>query len=276
MRPPLYFIANHLEASTTGSPTVVWTMFLPVFGHHDADNWSLLIRLCGYLAPVFSILVGVSPYPTVRHIQRRGKVGDYPLLPYTSMVITSTLSLAYGLLRDNVIIWSTSAVAVVLGIYYLLCYVQYAHTVVSTSTLPGTVEQHVAAVCVAMMLTILWTLNPLGLASHEPDWLIGKVGLWFRVLMFASPLTTIRVVIRTRSARSIPLPFALASSVNCILWIIFGVCQVKDPNVYLPNVLGLGFALAQLTLKALFRSSDDASSPDESIHEALLSTDEES
>jgi solute carrier family 50 (sugar transporter) len=251
------------------------TMFLQQLAWRQHADWSLVVvRLCGYLAPICSILVGVSPYPTVRHIQRRGKVGDYPLLPYTSMVITSTLSLAYGLLRDNVIIWSTSAVALVLGIYYLLCYVQYAHTVVSTSTLPGAVEQHVAAVCVAMMLTILWTLNPL--ASHQPDWLIGKVGLLFRVLMFASPLTTIRVVIRTRSARSIPLPFALACSVNCVLWIIFGVYQVKDPNVYLPNMLGLGFALAQLTLKALFRSTNDASSPDESSQEPLLSTDEES
>lgn len=234
------------------------------------ECFRLFVHISGIVAPITSVVVGMSPLPTVQRIRRDKKIGNYPLLPYTSMVITSTLSFAYGVLRENAMIWTSSAISVVLGLYYLLSYVQFAHTMADHTVLPGSVESHIITVSFAMMSTIIWTIVPM--SQPSPDWLIGKVGLLFRVLMFASPLTTLRVVIATKSARSIPLPFAIASAVNCVLWTVFGLFQVKDANIYLPNILGLLFAVAQLMLRFLFRGNEIVLVDEQSL---LLSEDED-
>lgn len=216
-------------------------------------NPALWVRVCGFLAPIGSVLVGLSPFPTVQHIVHDGKVGDFPLLPYTTMIINSTMWFAYGLLREEAQIWSCNGIALVLGLYYLLNYIQFAHTASTATTLPGTVEQHIHAVVFTMMASVLWTILPF--SRQDPAWLIGKVGMVFGVLLFASPLTVLRVVIETKSARSIPLPFTVASTINCFLWSISGLWQLGDPNIYIPNLLGLGFSLAQLALKVYYQES---------------------
>lgn len=82
--------------------------------------------------------------------------------------------------------------------------------------------------------------------------LIGNTAVVFCLLMFASPLSALKTVLRMRSARSIPLPFTLATILNCFLWSVAGLGQFKDFNIYFPNLLGLAFGLVQVGLKILF------------------------
>ena len=217
--------------------------------HHPA----LWVRLCGFLAPIASVVVGLSPFPTVHRIVHDGKVGDFPLLPYTVMIISATMWFAYGLLRGEAQIWACNGIALVMGLYYLLNYIRFAHTASTATTLPGTVEQHIHAALFTMMACVLWTI--LQFSGQDPAWLIGKVGMVFGVLLFASPLTVLRVVIETKSALSIPLPFTIASTINCFLWSVSGLWQLGDPNIYIPNLLGLGFSLAQLALKVYYQEN---------------------
>lgn len=82
--------------------------------------------------------------------------------------------------------------------------------------------------------------------------LIGNSAVLFCMLMFASPLAALKEVLRTRSAKSIPLPFTLATILNCFLWSVAGLGEFKDFNIYFPNLLGLAFGLVQVGLKILF------------------------
>jgi solute carrier family 50 protein (sugar transporter) len=82
--------------------------------------------------------------------------------------------------------------------------------------------------------------------------LIGNMAVLFCMLMFASPLSALQTVLRTRSAISIPLPFTLATILNCFLWSVAGLGEFKDFNIYFPNLLGLAFGLIQIGLKILF------------------------
>jgi solute carrier family 50 (sugar transporter) len=210
----------------------------------DPAPW---VQLCGFLAPIASILVGMSPMPTIQRILQDRKVGYLPLLPYSTMVVNATLWFAYGLLKGNPSIWSCNGVCLVMGIYYMVNYIQFAP--VASPTLPGSIQDHLRVVGGALAATVLVIILPI---MNDPSWLIGKVGMCIGVLLFASPLAVLRVVIETKSARSIPLPFTVASTVNCLLWTIFGLWQVDDANIYIPNALGLGFSLAQLGLKIYF------------------------
>ena len=45
-----------------------------------------LVEACGLAAPIASIFVSLSPFPTVQKILRDKSVGDLPVLPYSSLV----------------------------------------------------------------------------------------------------------------------------------------------------------------------------------------------
>ena len=61
-------------------------------------------------------------------------------------------------------------------------------------------------------------------------------------------------MIANKDASSIPLPFTLASTINCSLWSVAGLLAMKDPNIWFPSVMGLLSALAQLFLKGIYGS----------------------
>jgi solute carrier family 50 (sugar transporter) len=210
-------------------------------------NPSSFVSLCGVLAPIASVMVGLSPMPTIQQIIRDHSVGSLPLLPYSTMIVNASLWFAYGLLKQNPSIWSCNGLCLVLGIYYFVIYIQFSPNV--SPSLPGTVSQHQQVVGGTMIGTVLLIILPI---FKDPAPLIGGFGCLIVVLLFASPLVVLRHVIESKDARSIPLPFTIACTVNCFLWTVFGLWQVNDFNIYFPNGLGLVLSLAQLILKIYF------------------------
>ena len=91
----------------------------------------------------------------------------------------------------------------------------------------------------------------------DPAAIIGNVAVIMCVLMFGSPLSALKTVLETKSAKSIPLPFTIATIVNCFLWSVMGLLDVHDFNVYFPNLLGLVCGLAQLALKLIYQDGKD-------------------
>jgi hypothetical protein len=58
--------------------------------------------------------------------------------------------------------------------------------------------------------------------------------------------------LKTKSAQSIPLPFALASVANCFLRIFVGLLKMKDIHIMFPNIWGLTFGLVRVALKLIY------------------------
>ena len=72
----------------------------------------------------------------------------------------------------------------------------------------------------------------------------------------------------TRPSSSTPsapstFPMAIATVVNCSLWLGFGLLVIDDPFVWFPNVLGLGSGIAQLALFAKYGFHTEADKKDE-------------
>ena len=97
-----------------------------------------------------------------------------------------------------------------------------------------------------------------GLAFHNDcSEAVGSAAVLLCMALFASPLSTLKTVIETKSAASIPLPFTLASLLACFFWSVTGFLELHDMNVILPNFTGFLFGLAQLGLKLRFRDDVD-------------------
>ena len=98
-----------------------------------------------------------------------------------------------------------------------------------------------------------------GLAFHYdcPE-AVGSAAVLLCMALFASPLSTLKTVVETKSAESIPFPFTVASLLACFCWSVTGFLELHDMNVIVPNFTGFLFGLAQLGLKLHYRDDDPA------------------
>eukprot|EP00957_Ditylum_brightwellii_P038826 2934714-Ditylum_brightwellii.AAC.1 len=140
-----------------------------------------------------------------------------------------------------------NSVGLLLGSYYFTTFRR--HVSIGAANLPGTASQHWngLVIFIAFILLVATTLTK-DLAVE----FIGELGILICMIMFASPLSTMKVVIETKSADSIPLPFTIACVINCVLWSVVGVLDMNDFNIYFPNLAGLAAGSAQLVLKGLY------------------------
>jgi solute carrier family 50 protein (sugar transporter) len=193
------------------------------------------VSLSSKFAPYASTVVFMAPIPTIMS----RKLGGLPLLPYSSMVANCFVW----------VVWTTNAFGGGLGLLYCNEY----RKLYPKASSEGIISRHLYAVVVIALLT---TLLALALPDRMAKTAVGAEGVVLCLLLFASPLATLKQVIEQKSSKSIPLPFTLACLVNCFLWTIVGWFELHDFMIYTPNLFGLLFALAQASLKLLYRSTD--------------------
>jgi len=211
-----------------------------------------LVEICAKLAPLSSILLCLAPLPTIQTVQNRKSVGSLPLLPYTCLFANAMLWGTYGLLTHERTVVVPNVIGLILALYYVTIFIQYAprHNTASPSTLPGSVQQHVAVLTTIAVATA--TAAHFRLVST-----IGRAAVVLCIAMFASPLIAVKTVLETKSAASIPLPFTICSLLNTSTWLVTGVYKLKDWNIAMPNVLGLLFGFLQVALKLIYAHGDD-------------------
>ena len=202
------------------------------------------------------------------------------------MICSCFLWLAYGILKGESKIYVTNFIGLLLGTFYFLKFTQYVGNVVESSissslskpttttstpssNLPGTLKQHYQGIIFTIIGTLtLSIMSPLNVTSfvHSfsgtsspqlhyiyPVDIIGNIAVIVCIGLFGSPLSTLKLVIASKSATSIPTPFTIATIINCFSWYIVGVYEMKyDYNVIIPNLLGLMFGLVQLYLKVYY------------------------
>lgn len=162
------------------------------------------------------------------------------------MVANSFVWVMYGLMKQLPSVWGSNAIGVLLGAYYFTTFAHHCGPM--ASNLPGTVEQHLKGSGAIILFNLCLAASG---AKNACD-IIGKEGVLFCVILFASPLAALKHVIVTKSAASIPLPFTLACVVNCTAWFVLGWWKLVDFNIWFPNLLGLGCAVTQLVLKGVY------------------------
>jgi solute carrier family 50 protein (sugar transporter) len=192
-----------------------------------------------------------------------------PLLPYTTMIMSNLLWVSYGCLKWIPTILQANGTGLVLGTIYFIEFLRL--TPAKTTLLPGTVLQHIQALLLTVtfiLVVLLWW--PRLYPDANPADILGSVGVLFSITMFASPLVSLRTVMKTQSARTISLPFTLASIINNALWGIVGYWDMDDPHIYIQGAMGLTFGMIQLVVKMWY--GDEPRSARIMIHRQLKRT----
>jgi len=217
----------------------------------DNPNLALSTRLLSInfwstLAPFGSIAVRLAPIPTIMRIRKSG-VGALPLLPYSAMANLAFVDLMYGVTTSNPKIIITFGIGTVIALYHCVQYLR--HCPEDAQHLPGTPKIHK----LVSLGIVLFTLSSIIVLENESASLIvGITSVVLTCAMYISPLCLIVKVIKEKSAKDIPLPFAVVGLINTFSWVIYGFFVKDDLVLWLPCAIGVLSTSAQIFLNALW------------------------
>lgn len=211
---------------------------------------SAVFTVVKVLASLSSMALCLSPLPSTLTIHRKQNTGDVVLLPLVAFWVNCHLWMLYGYVTSAIFpLTVTYAFGDLMSLVYMGVFVRY------TFNRPAAVKIIVPALLVVAMTTVyavLGTQGSLHQSQHAVEQVFGYITTVGSVLMYTSPLATVRRVLQTKNGASIPFGLCLAGTVSNTLWIIYGA---MDGDMF---VFGLGvfcavFALLQVVLYLVYR-----------------------
>ena len=250
---------GRLAGMTAGGATVLAPSLLSPVIDRSASVLSLVlgplftVSLWSDLAPFASIALKLSPMPTIQKVRKEGTTGGLPLLPYSAMATMTFVLVCYGLLIQDKKIIMTHGVGHLISLFYCLSF--YDNVDKKANNLPGTVGVH-ARTGLGIAAATIATIFILGQKAAP---IVGMTTVLLSCIMYTGPLAALRAAIESKSAKNIPLPYAVASTVNALAWFVYGFFRINDFMVWAPCAIGVASATAQIVVNALYGNGPDAS-----------------
>lgn len=186
-----------------------------------------------------SLYLQASGIPTVLQIHREGSTGTLSPFPYASMIANCSVWAVFGIMHNSMACIIPNVTGFLFGVTYLAFFA-------------GNTKQSMRSTY-AGVATILgglaFSVATYGRAAAPA---IGAFGAIFCFVLMASPLATVRTVIKTKSTASMPFPMVVGTFMDSLSWCLLGMIVLKEPNLYMPNIGGLIAALMQLSLFVIY------------------------
>ena len=222
----------------------------------------MLMHALKAAATCAALAIYYTPLQTARKIRRDQNVGALSPLPFACIVANCSVWVLYGVIgRDWVPMVASNAVGVASGAYCLGVFIRFAKPPAKTFATQLRLLVGGFAVFVALQARLAaWRGAPKRTHHSSPYPLdvdgetrdaLGLLGVGACVVMFASPLSTLATVWRTRSTASLVPAVTVASAACSVLWALYGFLE-GDAYVYGPNVAGVFCSAAQGLLFLLF------------------------
>lgn len=196
-----------------------------------------------------SICVFLAPVPTMIRICKEKSTMGYQSVPYVVSLFSAMLWLYYALLKQTFLLITINTIGIVIETVYIFIYVLYAAKEArkQATKLVATLNVGIFS---AIFLITYFAFKDHGLRLSVVGWIC--VG--FAVSVFASPLSIVFQVIRTRSVEFMPFTLSFALTISAVLWFSYGLL-LKDMCVTIPNILGFILGVLQMLLYGIYRNA---------------------
>ncbi|KAL0409243.1 UNVERIFIED_CONTAM: Bidirectional sugar transporter SWEET4 [Sesamum radiatum] len=205
----------------------------------------------GIIGNVIALILFLSPVPTFYRIWKKRSVEQYSAVPYLATFINCGLWVLYGLPLvhpHSTLVVTINGTGFVIEILYLSLFLIF-----SDSKKRLRLVVIVVAECIfvaALALLVLTLVHTTKLRSA----IIGSICMVGNIMMYASPLSVMKLVMRTRSVEYMPFFLSLFSFLNGVSWTAYALIRF-DPFIAAPNGMGTVLGVAQLILYATFYKS---------------------
>ncbi|XP_055629806.1 sugar transporter SWEET1 [Toxorhynchites rutilus septentrionalis] len=194
---------------------------------------------------------------------RKKSTGETSGLPFVAGFLSCFLWFKYGILTEEHTVIFVNIIGSALFFAYVLIYFTF-------SVNKRVIIRQFLGVCVFILVCTVYTTYELNPAKAIE--VIGLVCCCVGVLFFASPLTKLAHVMRTKNAESLPFPIIIASFFVSLQWFIYGLL-IDDKFIQVPNLLGCILSSIQLFLYVIYPSQNLTSIAEGASYQLLRSQD---
>ncbi|CAN8308182.1 unnamed protein product [Cochlearia groenlandica] len=217
-----------------------------------SPNLKLIRKIVGVLGNIIALCLFLSPTPTFLRIVKKKSVEEYSPIPYLATLINCFVWVLYGLPMvhpDSLLVITINGTGILIEIVFLTIFFVFCgrkkQRLIITAVLAA--ETVFTAVLAVLVLTLQHT-------TEKRTMSVGIVCCVFNVMMYASPLSVMKMVITTKSVEFMPFWLSLAAFLNAGVWTIYALMPL-DPFMAIPNGIGCVFGLAQLILYGTYYKS---------------------
>ncbi|CAM6007392.1 unnamed protein product [Sphagnum balticum] len=213
-----------------------------------AINFKLIL---GIIGNIISMCLFASPMPTFWDIIQKRDVQRYSAIPYVCTLLNCMLWVVYGLpdVSLQVLVVTINLSGCLIELIYISIYLVYALKKTQTKAL-----KLLGAMMVSFILVVVIVLEVVH-DKHRRKLIIGVFCAVFSVGMYASPLTVMGMVIRTRSVEFMPFLLSLFNFMNGLVWFGYAFVGHIDIFIMIPNGIGALSGITQLLLFFIYRNA---------------------
>lgn len=209
----------------------------------------------GIFGDATGLLLFLAPLITFKRIVMNKSTEQFSGIPYVMTLLNCLLSAWYGLpfiSPNNMLVSTINGTGAAIEAIYVLIFIIHAPKKEKAKILG--LFTFVISVFAAVALISLFALH----TKKSRKLFCGFAASIFSIIMYGSPLSIMRTVIKTKSVEYMPFFLSLFVFFCGTSWFIFGLLG-KDPFVAVPNGFGCGLGTIQLILYAIYRDNKDKS-----------------
>ncbi|XP_044504017.1 bidirectional sugar transporter SWEET6a-like [Mangifera indica] len=229
-------------------------------------------NIVGIIGNVMSFGLYLSPSPTFWQIIKRKSVEE--LQPFAYIAIATCMNCMFWMLYGlpfvhpkSTLVITINAIGLVMEFIYLSIFCYYDHQNQRRKKVAIGLSGEVVFVLIIAVTTMV------AFHTHESrSFFVGIICDVFNIIMYASPLTIVKKVIRTKSVEYMPFYLSLAGFTNGCVWAAYALIKL-DYFILISNGLGALFGLLQLIIYGVYYRSTPRTGQDiEKPPEVQLST----
>ncbi|KAG6590812.1 MtN3-like protein [Phytophthora cinnamomi] len=159
--------------------------------------------------------------------------------------------MCYGILRDSLFpVAATQGFGQLAAIVFNVIYFKWS----PPQARKDNVKLYVIGIVIYCIVTLYFVLvlaGVTGQTNYDGSILMGYAGVAINLCLFVSPLTTLKRVVETKSAASIPINLSIMMFASSVLWVITGLLD-SDYFITSLNLAGVAFGASQMVLYHIY------------------------
>ncbi|XP_021898676.1 bidirectional sugar transporter SWEET1-like [Carica papaya] len=209
--------------------------------------------LFGIFGNATALFLFLAPTITFKRIIKSRSTEQFSGIPYVMTLLNCLLSAWYGLpfvSKNNLLVSTINGTGAVIEGIYVLLFLIFA---------PKKEKAKIFGLLV-LVLSVFSTValvSLLALHGTTRKLFCGLAATIFSIIMYASPLSIMRLVIRTKSVEFMPFFLSLFVFLCGTSWFVYGLLG-RDPFVAIPNGFGCALGTAQLILYFIYHKNQSA------------------
>ncbi|KAK9080491.1 hypothetical protein SSX86_000249 [Deinandra increscens subsp. villosa] len=211
----------------------------------DHDQIRLIVGIVGNITSLYLYL---SPTPTFIKIVNLKSVQAFKPDPYLATLMNCAMWLFYGLPvvhPHSFLVVTVNSAGIIITLTFCTIFFKFSSWACRKKMiLVLIVEALFVAGLVAVTLTVPHT-------HPARSMLVGILACVFNIVMYTSPLTIMKTVIRTKSVKYMPICISIGNLLNGSVWIGYAALEF-DPFIMIPNVIGTISGTIQMVLYAKY------------------------